>query len=151
MYLMRLTYYSHNKIVEQGAKQTEELKAILAACSRNNPNDGISGALLFSKSHFAQILEGDRKAVTSTFCRIAQDPRHSDIVILKAAPIDERTFTNWAMTFAGQSDTADSLYNKYSPLPKFNPAKMTARSLEGLIEELVANDVNVAKARAQTR
>lgn len=146
MYLMRLTYYSHNLIVESGAKLTQELKSILESCSRNNPPNGISGALLFSQKYFAQILEGDRKAVTATFNRIAKDPRHTDIVILKAAPIDERTFSNWAMTFAGQSDAVDKLYNKYSPQQEFNPAKMTAHSLEGLIEELVANDKNVATA-----
>ena len=149
MYLMRMIYYSHNQIRSNGGKVTDELKQILSSCAKNNPQNGISGALLFSQKYFAQILEGDRKAITETFIRISQDNRHSDIVILNSMPIDKRQFLNWSMTFAGQTEVADLLYNEYSPTTNFNPAKMTAESLAKLIERLVEVEKNVAKTQKQ--
>ncbi len=145
MYLFRLTYYSHNKISQSGANLTQELKSILQSCRKNNPGSGISGALMFSDEYFAQILEGDRKAVTQTFCRISLDPRHGDIVILHAHPVEARRFADWTMAFAGQSEKSDALYNKYSTYSTFNPAKMTAASLEALIQDLAKTDHQVAK------
>ena len=106
----------------------------------------MSGALLFSDRYFGQILEGDRKAVTETFCRISRNPRHSDIVMLRALPIGQRTFVDWSMAFAGQSEVIESLYDKYSTFNQFNPAQMTAESLERFIEEPVASDAgNLAR------
>ena len=149
MYLSRLSYYSLNRISDVGLKIADELKSIIASCKKNNPTSGLSGALLFSDKYFAQILEGDRKAVTETFCRISQDQRHSDIVILQSRPIDMRTFTDWSMAFAGQSELAEALYNKYSTYNEFNPAKMTAGSLEKLMEDLVGSGENTTRvARA---
>ena len=149
MYLSRLSYYSINRISDLGLKVADELKAIIGSCKQNNPTSGLSGALLFSDKYFAQILEGDRKAVTETFCRISQDKRHSDIVILQSRPIDVRTFTDWSMAFAGHSELAEALYNKYSTYNEFNPAKMTAGSLERLMEEIVEAGENTARvARA---
>ena len=147
MYLFRLTYYSHNKIAGAADTLTKELKGILNACKKNNPGSGISGALMFSNQFFAQTLEGDRKAVTETFCRISQDPRHGEIVILHAHPIDFRRFDDWTMAFAGQSEVSDVLYNKYSTSASFNPAKMTGASLEALIGELAQTDHKVAKTK----
>ena len=146
MYLSRLSYYSKITIADLELKVGDELKKIILSCKKNNPSQGLSGALLFSDKYFAQILEGDRKAVTETFCRISQDPRHSDIVMLRAVPISERTFVDWSMAFAGQSEVVESLYNKYSTFNEFNPAKMTADSLERFIEELVSTDpANLAR------
>lgn len=145
MYLFRLTYYSHNKLTGSGDELTEGLRSILVACRKNNPANGISGALLFSNRFFGQILEGDRKAVTETFCRISNDPRHSDIVILQAKPIEHRRFDDWAMTVAGNSELSEKLYNRFSTYNEFNPAKMSAESLEALIEALAGSELQIVK------
>jgi len=147
MYLFRLTYYSRNKIAEGNASLTDSLKSILQSCKKNNPGSGISGALMFSNDYFAQVLEGDRKSVTETFCRISQDPRHGDIVILHAHPIEQRLFGDWAMSFAGQSEASEVLYNRYSTYASFNPAKMSGASLEALVVELANTEHQVARTK----
>ena len=135
MYLFRLIYYSRNLIPDQDAPQRRELKDIIEACRRNNPPFGVTGALLFNQSYFAQVLEGDRKAVTETFCRICSDPRHSDLVILEARPITQRRFANWSMGFVS-AEVAEEVHRRYCISSQFNPAKMTADSLLGFMVEL---------------
>lgn len=144
MYLFRLVYYSRNIIKDLARPMAAEVKAVMHSSNRNNPALGITGALLFNDQYFAQILEGDRKAVTSTFCRIAADQRHSDLVILEARPVSAREFDGWAMAYAGHSPEVDHLYLKYGTAIGFAPAKMDANALCGLIRDLVATDSRIA-------
>lgn len=137
MYLFRLIYYSKNAITASGdPNQRAELKNILASAQKRNVASGITGALLFNQTYFAQVLEGDRKAVTETFCRIAQDPRHSDHVILEARPISSRRFADWSMCFVGQP-VAEEVHRRYCISNQFLPMKMSADSLLGFMGELI--------------
>lgn len=145
MYLFRLIYYSRNAIPETGKPQRAELKSILDACKRNNPPLGVTGALMFNQTHFAQVLEGDRQAVTQTFCRIANDPRHADIVIHDARPIDARRFADWSMGFVG-APQGHELYRRYCTSSDFNPAKMTAKSLLGFMTELAESAPDIVRS-----
>lgn len=145
MYLHRMIYYSRNAIKELQKPIKAEVRSILDQSARNNPPLGITGALLFNGTFFAQILEGDRKAVTETFCRISNDPRHTDIVIMEMRPIDRRRFSDWCLAFAGHSDEIDQLYVKYGLTVSFNPAKMTARSLLEFVDELFEHDEYVTR------
>ena len=47
------------------------MREILSASQRNNSRDGITGFLIFDKTWFVQILEGERAQVTETYTRIA--------------------------------------------------------------------------------
>ena len=134
-----------NAIVENEKPLGAELKDIMAACQRNNPPFGVSGALLYNETFFAQVLEGDRKAVTQTFCRISADSRHSDLVILEARPIDQRRFAAWSMGFVG-APVAEEVHRRYCTSNQFNPAKMTADSLLGFMVELTENVPQMAQS-----
>ncbi|MFQ5625435.1 MAG: BLUF domain-containing protein [Methyloligellaceae bacterium] len=137
MYLFRLIYYSKNATLDPDDPHVRaELKAILNAAKRNNMANGITGALLFNQNYFAQVLEGDRKAVTQTFCRIAKDPRHSDHVILDARAIKRRRFADWSMCFVGQP-MEQEVHRRYCCSNEFKPMKMTADSLLGFMAELI--------------
>ena len=137
MYLFRLIYYSKNTAVNHDDPRLRaDLKEILETAKNNNMANGITGALLFNQNFFAQVLEGDRKAVTQTFCRIANDPRHSDHVILEARPIKKRCFADWSMCFVGQS-VAEEIHRRYCTSGEFKPMKMTADSLLGFMKELI--------------
>jgi len=76
-----------------------QLHAILAASRKNNAKDQITGMLLYCNGHFLQILEGDKNAVTSTFERIRDDPRHHGVFQLDALVVQQRQFGDWAMGF----------------------------------------------------
>ena len=145
MYLFRLTYYSLSTIQAQEGSLQQELKTILLASQRNNPPLGVSGALTFNYDYFAQVLEGDRKAVTQTFCKIAKDPRHSDIVILEATPISERMFESWNMAFVGGS-VSESQLRRYCTSSQFHPEKMTAPSLLSFMRDVINTSQNSLKS-----
>ena len=145
MYLSRMIYYSRNAITPGHQSAFKEIKQILKKSVEYNKTANVSGALLFNQNYFAQVLEGDRKAITQTFCRISQDPRHSDVVILEAKPVDERIFLDWSMAFAGHSDVADDLYRRFSTHSSFEPSKMTADALLHFICELVKCEEHLAK------
>lgn len=137
MYLFRLIYYSKNAAAHSDDPNLRaELKDILQTAKSNNMASGVTGALLFNQTYFAQVLEGDRKAVTETFCRIMNDPRHNDHVILDARAIKERRFADWSMCFVGQP-VSEEVQRRYCTSNEFLPMKMTAQSLLGFMEELI--------------
>ena len=145
MYLFRLTYYSRNAIKDLQLPMGAQMKKIMRQAADNNPAAGITGGLLFNEQYFAQVLEGDRMAVTRCFCRIATDPRHTDLVILDAQPIDAREFDGWAMAYAGHSPEVDRLYLKYGSTIGFVPAKMTASAFLSLIKDILETSSRIAK------
>ncbi len=104
--LYQLVYCSRNTISEQGDNLAEAVSAILATARHNNRQAGVTGALLFTRSWFAQVLEGPRDAVEATFERIQSDMRHGDVTVLSFLAAEQRSFPNWSMAFAGEPTEA---------------------------------------------
>ncbi len=104
--LFSLAYFSRNRIEGSAQEVGAEIAGILDAARENNRRAGITGALLFSGGRFAQVLEGPRSALEDLFETIECDPRHSDVIILHFHPIEARSFGDWSMAYAGQSDAA---------------------------------------------
>jgi hypothetical protein len=103
MHLFRLICYSKMAAIDRGDPHLRaDLKGILEWFKRHNMANGVTGALLLNQSYFAQVLEGDRKAVTESFAGILQDLRHTDHVILDSRAIPSRRFADWSMCFVGQ-------------------------------------------------
>jgi len=73
------------------------LNGILVEARRNNPRDGITGALICRADIYLQLLEGPEAAVDSAFARIARDDRHLEVKMLYRRPAAERLFPEWAM------------------------------------------------------
>ncbi len=104
--LYRLLYCSRNIIAPdlpsgQAVDMERVLRDILAVSRRRNKADTITGALLFTASGFAQVLEGYRETVERTFERIGSDPRHAEVSVLAFTPIERRSFPDWPMAFCG--------------------------------------------------
>jgi class 3 adenylate cyclase len=92
--MKRITYVSTVTRKLSGA----EVDEIGRISSRNNLKVGITGILFSAHEFFFQILEGDEDAVDRTLVRIRNDPRHRDLLILKAEhDISERLFAKWSM------------------------------------------------------
>lgn len=72
---------------------------ILAAARRNNRPTGVTGLLVVKDGYFAQALEGEEAAVTQIFSKIAEDPRHSGVVVLAKEETDHRIFPGWQMGY----------------------------------------------------
>lgn len=76
----------------------EEIQKILASCKKNNPGKDITGVLLHSENNFIQYLEGS-KDIIRLYDLIKTDPRHTRVVMLSYAPIQERIFPAWHMGY----------------------------------------------------
>src|ERR1044072_3293107 len=93
--LFRLIYESRNLLRRPNG--SNELLKIIRSAERNNLALPLTGALLFDKGRFFQVLEGERSRVTNLFVQIAQDSRHKDICLIEAKSMPERRFPNWSM------------------------------------------------------
>lgn len=109
MDLIALLYVSYATL---GANQDASLAAILDWSRVYNPTVGISGALLFTGTRFAQILEGEAVEVHRLLANIRMDSRHADVVVLQEWPIQERLFQGWALAYAGPSDYVERVMSK---------------------------------------
>lgn len=78
---------------------------IIASARRNNPEQGITGLLVFGSGIFFQWLEGPRDNVTQLMALIAADPRHGNVVTISASEeLRERLFPDWDMELVDSAD-----------------------------------------------
>ena len=132
--LVRLMYASR----AVPAVDQEELIAILKKSKANNHKSGVTGALCFSEGVFIQVLEGGRTAVSKLYNRIANDARHTDVVLLNYDEIEERRFSGWSMGQVNMQRLNPALLLKYSECAKLDPYAVSGKVSMALFEEMVA-------------
>ncbi|KQW38855.1 BLUF domain-containing protein [Rhizobacter sp. Root404] len=132
--LVRLMYASR----ATETVRPEVLNAILKKSTHNNPAVGVTGVLCFSGEIFLQVLEGGRGQVSKLYNRIAQDPRHQEVVLLSYDEIDERSFAGWAMGQVNMSRLNPALLLKYSEAAVLDPYAVSGKVSMALFNELVA-------------
>ena len=74
-----------------------DVEAIAHSAIARNTANGLTGMLLYTPSHFIQVLEGEERLVNETVARIQQDKRHSELRVIDAREVDAREFDVWAM------------------------------------------------------
>lgn len=85
------------------------LRPILFISQQNNRRQDVTGCLMFSGQHFAQILEGDAGVLNELVRTISADRRHSNVVVLADRDSDTRLHPEWSMGFLYKLDLADKL------------------------------------------
>ncbi len=85
------------------------VRAILDTSRRNNRRADITGCLLFSGRHFAQILEGEEAAVTEVKERVRADPRHTGMTVAFEREIDMRRYQEWSMGYLYRHELDDQI------------------------------------------
>lgn len=138
-HLYRLVYYSRNR-VKQGAELDAEIRDILAKSQRNNGPAGVTGALMFNAGCFAQVLEGERDVLESTFERIQKDERHSDVSLLAFEPVAARGFARWSMGFVGARTDLAAAYAHVSAGSGFDPSRATGDQVLQTLHDLALED-----------
>ncbi|MGI4835323.1 MAG: BLUF domain-containing protein [Janthinobacterium lividum] len=117
------------------------LTLLLQARSHNQLHD-ISGALVYSKGQFMQVIEGEEEALAVLYERLLRDPRHAQLVKYAEKAIAERSFGEWSMAFQPVSETQFAGLIGYVPAGSFaSTAPDLGRAdglLLGLMKELVA-------------
>ena len=135
--LHSLTYFSRNVISGTMAEQKAEIERILVSARRNNPRRNVTGALLFSRDCFAQVLEGKVDDVEAIFPQVQSDPRHADVRILQFEPIDSRSFGNWSMAFAGYSTPDNERLDVAGILQ--DPSRFDSKEVGRLVVEVLTD------------
>jgi hypothetical protein len=101
MEMMSLIYVSKSTIPPD--IEENEVEKIVATANYHNPSIDITGALLFTGSKFAQVLEGHASDIDELLLSIRKDHRHRDIVVMDHRPLVARRFPDWSMAYSGPS------------------------------------------------
>jgi len=86
------------------------VERIIVTARRMNPEQGITGLLVFGSGVFFQWIEGPRDNVTQLMQRIQRDPRHARVVMLsQSEEVRERLFPDWSMELVTPDHIRDVL------------------------------------------
>jgi len=132
--LVRLMYASR----ATETVRPDTLSAILKKSTANNPGVGVTGVLCFSGTIFLQVLEGGRSQVSKLYNHIANDPRHSEVLLLSYEEIEERSFAGWSMGQVNMNRLNPAVLLKYSETAVLDPYAVSGKVSMALFNELVA-------------
>ncbi|MFL6699796.1 MAG: BLUF domain-containing protein [Vitreoscilla sp.] len=107
--LLRLQYVSR----AAADLTADAVQAIVSWSATFNARTHITGALIFTGTHFSQVLEGPPSAVRALMASISRDSRHRDIRMLYESEISKRRFAGWSMALrqdAGLNDLIEELW-----------------------------------------
>ena len=127
--LHRLVYYSRNCLLGSSEEIALAIQQILETSRTNNSHAGVTGALMFNRGCFAQVLEGPRDAVETTFERIQQDDRHGTVMLLSFDAVSSRGFANWSMAHVGVEEDGTARYADIAMTTGFDPSRLTGQEI----------------------
>lgn len=147
--LTSLLYVSQSRIPEQGVE--DSVDQIIAAAEVRNRSLGITGAVLFTGQHFAQVIEGDRAAIDALWGDIRGDIRHERLVVVERKSMAKRRFADWSMAFFGPSYFVTRQVKNLSHERSEAHYLRTAKWLNDLLEETCGRAaVEEARSGAET-
>lgn len=97
-----------------------DVQNILAISQRNNRRLDLTGCLLYSGRHFAQVLEGRDSSIIDSISSITSDSRHTNMRILLNHKTQIRHYPKWSMACLYNLDVDDKLeylLNDRGPVP----------------------------------
>lgn len=134
MNLFRLVYYS-----ERNHSYPLDLRGLIATCHRNNAPRAITGMLHFNGAYFLQVLEGSRADVSDIYHRIANDPRHLNVILIAAGDARERVFPTWSMGLhEGLDAKTREIFLRYFSKERVDPETVNVDSLIDVLQDLSA-------------
>ena len=134
MMLIRLTYFSRNRLNDWYSSKDCGIAEILATSVANNLRDCITGALICDDRWFVQELEGAEGKVSAAFERILRDQRHRDVSLVTMQAVAARRFPRFAMACLFRDEDNCDLFRHYGEDEILDPRKMRADRLSDLIE-----------------
>jgi len=108
-----------------------DVEQILISARRQNLRRDVTGIMLFSGGHFAQLLEGPPVALHETMAAIDADTRHERVTRLIEENIALRRFKDWSMAFF-EAPGADDLIQQILAGPPIPPER-AQRIMEGML------------------
>lgn len=101
MGLISLLYISRSVIAPSDSQRA--VNDIVTISQTRNSQVNITGALLFTGTYFAQVLEGERADVDALVEMLRRDPRHINLVVVDRSPLANRRFASWSLAYFGPS------------------------------------------------
>ena len=138
--LHQLAYYSYNRLPGDPCEVERQIQELLDSARRKNSRRGLTGALLFNRGCFAQILEGARDAVECTFESIMQDERHTGVTVLSYGPIEERVFGHWSMAFIGRHAPDQERFGPIAEVSGFDVSRVLREDLSRALLRLLREE-----------
>ncbi len=106
------------------------ISELVSQAEKKNAYLEVTGALIFTGTNFAQVLEGPTNAIGDLMALIRRDPRHRSVAILHQSSLVERKFGNWSMAYHGPSTYVSRYVTRL-----MQPATLSLQSKQ--IEELM--------------
>ncbi|MEE4202419.1 MAG: BLUF domain-containing protein [Halieaceae bacterium] len=97
----RLIYVSCSNLTGDTPTVARAVQDLIIQSRKDNADRGVTGILLFSGNHFAQVLEGSADTLVELYSHILSDQRHHSPYTLAFEPIAAREFGDWAMAIRG--------------------------------------------------
>ena len=142
MPLCSLLYVSESTL-DPGEAEKAVCEIVSAATTANCGFD-ITGALIFTGQHFAQLLEGEPGQVDALMESINRDARHRNVKVVNRTDIEEREFDLWAMAYSGPSYFVSRHIKPLLYPPKSTGQGDTATQLKDLMAEFLRMKGNAA-------
>jgi len=128
--------YKSTRVLEN--LSSTDLDRMLINARNTNVSNGITGMLIFYKSQFLQLLEGNKDSVEFIFkTKIEQNNKHTDLKILSSGKVKKRSFEKWSMGFCSNKD-----------LPTSSNENFNLSSIGQLMDNLTFSDKNVPLSQA---
>ena len=105
MPVFSLLYVS--RALVHGPEAEAAVADIVNVARQRNGQLEVTGALLFTGAHFAQVLEGTHGAVKELMVSINRDPRHTEITVIQEGAVAEARFAQWTLAYSGPSNFID--------------------------------------------
>lgn len=102
---------------------------------RNNERLGLTGILLYTGGHFAQLLEGSEETMRQMMWRISEDSRHTAMRKLFTKPVATHSMASWSMRLV-EAHVTDRLVGQL--VDAAQPSIGTATELLSLMRQLSA-------------
>lgn len=132
MPLTSLMYASFSRLHPRTANGAVE--ALVRAGRVRNTVHGITGALLFTGTHFVQIVEGPAVAVQALWTNLQSDPRHENLVLANHGLVCERRFDRWDMAYSGPAQYVSKrvrpLFDAADPVAQARSARWLANLMQ---------------------
>jgi hypothetical protein len=139
-----LLYISDNRVAEP--QHAKEITSILASSLAKNRALSVTGALVGTPDHFAQVLEGSRDAVAKIMQGIEADPRHANIRVLIREMLPERSFARWSLAHIGRCDELDNAIGALAAKDVPSPGNIS--TLWNLMERLAREQFGADPSRS---
>ncbi len=113
----------------------EAVATLVSAAQRSNVRRGLTGGLIFTRRHFAQVLEGETAQLNALLPRLSSDARHSAVTVIARRPIKRRFFFDWSLAYSGQPLWVDDhIETLFESLPDHARPETEARVAQLMVQ-----------------